>query len=89
MLSLIEGESYNLQFKDQSVSCRLLSKGNYKKVEEAMKIFQAELDGGKSPPELRKKVLAPPKAPVVDDVNFLSFPRSSYEQQRSLPRAIN
>ena len=31
MLSLIEGESYNLQFKDQPVSCRLLSKGNYKK----------------------------------------------------------
>ena len=52
-----------------------------------MKIFQAELDGGKSPSEFRKKVLAAPKAPVVDDVN--SFPRSSCEQQRSLPRATN
>ena len=31
MLSLIEGESYNLQFKDQSVSCRLLSKAIIKK----------------------------------------------------------
>ena len=31
MLSLIEGEFYNLQFKDQPYSCRLLCKGNFKK----------------------------------------------------------
>ena len=84
MLSLIEGESYNLQFKDQSVSCRLLSKGNHKKVEEAMKSFQAELDGGKSPSELRKKVLAAPKAPVVDDVNFLSRSRAPVMSSREV-----
>ena len=75
-LSLIEGESYNLQVKDQPVSCRSLSKGNYKKVEEGMKIFQAQLDDGKSPSDSRKKVHAAPKAPLVDDVNFLSRSRA-------------
>ena len=84
MLSLTKGESYNPQFKDQSVSCRLLSKGNHKKVEEAMKSFQAELDGGKSSSELRKKVLAAPKAPVVDDVNFLSRSRAPVMSSREV-----
>ena len=31
MFSLVEGDSYNLQNKDQPVSCRLLCKGNLKK----------------------------------------------------------
>ena len=84
MLSLIEGESYNLQDKDQPVSCRLLCKGNLKKVEEEMKIFQAELDHGKNPSDLRKKVLAASKAPVVDDVNFLSRSRAPVMRSREV-----
>ena len=76
MLSLIEGDSFDLRFKDGTVPCRLLAKGNMKKVEELMNNYQQELDGGKRPSELRKTVLANPKAPVVDEVNFLGRGRA-------------
>ena len=84
MLSLIERESYNLQVKEQPISCRLLCKGNLKKVGEEMKIFQAELDDVKNPSDLRKKVLAASKAPVVDDVNFLSRSRAPVMRSREV-----
>ena len=71
MLSLIEGDSFGLRFKDRNVPCHLLIKGNVKKVEELMKSYQQQLDAGKRPSELRKTVLAIPKAPFVDEVNFL------------------
>ena len=71
MLSLIEGDSFDLRFKDGNLPCHLLAKGNMKKVEELMNNYQQELDAGKRPSELRKTVLANPKAPVVDEVNFL------------------
>ena len=71
MLSLIERDSFDLRCKDGNVPCRLLAKGNMKKVEELMNNYQQELDAGKRPSELRKTVLANHKAPVVDEVNFL------------------
>ena len=71
MLSLIKGDSFDLRFKEINVPCRLLVKGNMKKVEELMKNYQQELDAGKRPSELRKTVLATPKAPVIHEVNFL------------------
>ena len=49
-----------------------------------MKIFHAELDDGKNPCGLRKKVLAASKAPVVNDVNFLSRSRAPVLRSREV-----
>ena len=46
-----------------------------------MKIFQAELDDGKNPSDLREKVLAASKAPVVD---FLSRSRAPVMRSREV-----
>ena len=49
-----------------------------------MKIFQAELDDGKNPSDLRKKVPGESKAPVIDDVNFLSRSRAPVMRSREV-----
>ena len=73
-LSMIEGECYDLKIKDKEYPCRLLTKGPAKKVEQEMAYYKAELEEGKRPSDLRKKVLTSSKAPTVE-VDFLSSSR--------------
>ena len=73
-LSMIEGECYDLKIKDNEYPFRLLTKGPAKKVEQEMAHYKAELEEGKRPSELRKKVLTSSKAPMVE-VDFLSSSR--------------
>ena len=70
-LSMIEGECYNLKIKDNEYPCRFLTKGPAKKVEQEMAHYRAEIEEGKRPSDLRKKVLTSSKAPMVE-VDFLS-----------------
>ena len=49
-----------------------------------MKIFQAELDDANNPSDLRKKFFAASKAPVVNDLNFLSSYRAPVMRSREL-----
>ena len=71
MLSLVEGESFDLRIKEQNLSCHFLANGNLAKIEDLMGNYQSELDYGKWPFDLRKTDLAAPKAPVVKEVKFL------------------
>ena len=73
-LSMIEGECYNLKIKDNEYPCRLLTKVPAKKVEQEMAHYKAEIEEGKRPSYLRKRVLTSSKAPMVE-VDFLSSSR--------------
>ena len=71
-LSMIEVQSYDLRRKEEIYPCRLLTKENLKYVERAMLSYQAEMDSGKRPSDLKTTILTASKAPLVEEVNFLS-----------------
>ena len=75
-LSMIEGQSYDLRRKEEIYSCRLLTKGNFKYVERAMLSYQAGMDSGKRPSDLKTTILTASKAPLVEEVDFLSSSRA-------------
>ena len=75
-LSMIEGQSYDLRRKEETYPCRLLTKGNLKYVDRAMLSYQAEMDSGKRPSDLKTTILTASKAPLVEEVDFLSASRA-------------
>ena len=75
-LSMIEGQSYDLRRKAEIYPYRLLTKGNLKYVERAMLSYQAEMDSGKRPSDLKTLILTASKAPLVEEVDFLSSSRA-------------
>ena len=87
-LSMIEGECYNLKIKDNEYPCRLLTKGPAKKVEQEMAHYKAEIEEGKRPSDLRKKVLTSSKAPMVE-VDFLSSSRPPIMESAELSLGKN
>ena len=75
-LSMIEGQSYDLRRKEEIYPCRLLTKGNLKYVEREMLSCQAEMDSGKRPSDLKTAIVTASKAPLVEEVDFLSSSRA-------------
>ena len=69
---MIEGQSYDLRGKEETYPSRLLTKGNLKYVERAMLSFQAEMESGKRPSDLKTTILTASIAPLVEEVDFLS-----------------
>ena len=76
--SMVEGQSYDLRIKEETYPYRLLTKGNLQYVERAMLSYQAEMDSGKRPSDLKTSILTASKAPapLVEEVNFLSSSRA-------------
>ena len=75
-LSMIEGQSYDFRRKEEIYPRRLLTKGNSKYVERVMLSWQAEIDSGKRPSDLKTTILTASKAPLVEEVDFLSSSRA-------------
>ena len=75
-LSMVEGQSYDLRRKEGIYSSRLLTKGISKYVERAILSYKAEMDSGKRPSDLKTTILTASKAPLVEEVDFLSSSRA-------------